>query len=96
MDPWKLTYCKQCVGVNQFKKFIPTADFEAGISGYTNHTLMATPMYDQQRGSEKFIANKSGYRILDELRLYTKGLSTTISHLNPLCTKLDQSWMSAL
>ena len=37
-DPLKPAYCKQRVGVNQLKKFIPTLVSEAGISGYTNHS----------------------------------------------------------
>ena len=65
-------YCRQCVGINQLKKFVQTITCEAGVSGYTNHSLRATAMTHMfnQGVPEKIIADKSVHHSLDGLRAY--------------------------
>ena len=72
VNPSQPAYCRQRVGINQLKKFVQTITCEAGVSGYTNHSLRATAMTRMfnQGVPEKVIADKSGHRSLDGLRAY--------------------------
>jgi len=70
--PW---YTGQRVGINTLKTIIPKLSSESGVDvKYTNHSLRATSATRMFTGGvpEKVIAEKTGHRSLQALRLYEK------------------------
>lgn len=72
-DNGKAWYTRQRVEINKLKKLLPNMCKDAGTKvRYTNHSLRATAMMRMynQRVPEKLIAEKSGHRSIEALRMY--------------------------